>query len=503
MTRPGHRADGGLRSWTRHSAYSCGHRQSLGWWCHPSLGAAVFLCVGRMLVCCECEDIHHQEGLLRVFFCACLLRCVCLCGTLFDVCMHAGDCVVLCSSFQCMHACKCIHELLYSCMCMLLYLHINFHVCVCVCVLVRMHACLQMCMLLLLCVCACVCEIWIPKKTPCTCVAKGVVISPPLTGVTGRIRACLCTSPPIWNNVWTEDQRVVVCAFRVLMRPWMWKCCDAWLQGVHEKDLIRKYDSFIVFEEILQQAVKHKVDFVLLGGDLFEDNKPSRSTMYRFVTYSFSVSLVWKALQSCKVYVRVPCFVILGISLSSMATRLSYCIHSSPLPSFCGVGVVSSCVMDAICDTVPCICAVPPFHFCCNFPMCGGCNLRHSAMYLFRKYCMGNRPVHFQILSDQRENFGFPVHDAPERGTAQPVHLKEGEEFLHANYEDPCYNIGLPVFIINGNHDDPSGVSRARQSPYTSVFWGFLGALRDFFEVQWPVGTLATKQNVPEPCPDL
>jgi len=27
-----------------------------------------------------------------------------------------------------------------------------------------------------------------------------------------------------------------------------------------------------------------------------------------------------------------------------------------------------------------------------------------------------------------------------------------------ANFEDPNHNIGLPVFIIHGNHDDPVGV---------------------------------------------
>jgi len=26
------------------------------------------------------------------------------------------------------------------------------------------------------------------------------------------------------------------------------------------------------------------------------------------------------------------------------------------------------------------------------------------------------------------------------------------------NYEDPHYNVGLPVFTIHGNHDDPAGV---------------------------------------------
>ncbi len=55
------------------------------------------------------------------------------------------------------------------------------------------------------------------------------------------------------------------------------------LQGVWEKDEIRKDDSFITFEEILQLAQQREVDLVLLGGDLFHDNKPSRSTIVRTI----------------------------------------------------------------------------------------------------------------------------------------------------------------------------------------------------------------------------
>ena len=29
------------------------------------------------------------------------------------------------------------------------------------------------------------------------------------------------------------------------------------------------------------------------------------------------------------------------------------------------------------------------------------------------------------------------------------------------NYEDPNYNVSIPVFTIHGNHDDPAGVSRS------------------------------------------
>ena len=29
------------------------------------------------------------------------------------------------------------------------------------------------------------------------------------------------------------------------------------------------------------------------------------------------------------------------------------------------------------------------------------------------------------------------------------------------NYEDPNYNVSIPVFTIHGNHDDPAGVSES------------------------------------------
>lgn len=56
---------------------------------------------------------------------------------------------------------------------------------------------------------------------------------------------------------------------------------------------------------------------------------------------------------------------------------------------------------------------------------------------LLKKYCFGDRPVAFEIRSDQKRN--FPVSQ-------------------RVNYEDPNVNISLPVFIVHGNHDDPAGV---------------------------------------------
>ncbi|WFD17977.1 meiotic recombination [Malassezia caprae] len=51
--------------------------------------------------------------------------------------------------------------------------------------------------------------------------------------------------------------------------------------GYMERDPVRGRDSLDTFEEILQLARAHRVDFVLLGGDVFHENKPSRPTLFR------------------------------------------------------------------------------------------------------------------------------------------------------------------------------------------------------------------------------
>ncbi|XP_075238122.1 double strand break repair nuclease mre11 [Lycorma delicatula] len=123
--------------------------------------------------------------------------------------------------------------------------------------------------------------------------------------------------------------------------------------GYEEKDLLRGKDTFTTFEEILSIAVEREVDFILLGGDLFHDSKPS---------------------QKCL----------------------------------------------------------------------------HEATRLLRRYCMGDRPVAVEFLSDQAENFQHCVN---------PV----------VNYEDPNFNIAIPVFSIHGNHDDPTGFKRLSSLDLLSV----------------------------------
>ncbi|KAL2755359.1 hypothetical protein ACRALDRAFT_1076968 [Sodiomyces alcalophilus JCM 7366] len=51
--------------------------------------------------------------------------------------------------------------------------------------------------------------------------------------------------------------------------------------GYEERDPIRKDDSWRTFDEIMNLARTEDVDMVLLAGDLFHDNKPSRKSMYQ------------------------------------------------------------------------------------------------------------------------------------------------------------------------------------------------------------------------------
>ncbi|GAA5929988.1 MRX complex nuclease subunit [Sporobolomyces koalae] len=113
--------------------------------------------------------------------------------------------------------------------------------------------------------------------------------------------------------------------------------------GYAEKDPVRGRDSINTFKEILDLAVANDVDMLLLAGDLFHENRPSRTALYQTI----------------------------------------------------------------------------------------------SAL---RDKCMGDRPISLQLISDA--GIGIP-RDANWPGV---------------NYEDENINVGLPVFSIHGNHDDPQGV---------------------------------------------
>ncbi|KAK3044900.1 Double-strand break repair protein mus-23, partial [Coniosporium uncinatum] len=50
--------------------------------------------------------------------------------------------------------------------------------------------------------------------------------------------------------------------------------------GYNERDAVRGQDSAKTFNEIVELAKERDVDMVLLAGDLFHDNKPSRQSLY-------------------------------------------------------------------------------------------------------------------------------------------------------------------------------------------------------------------------------
>ena len=51
--------------------------------------------------------------------------------------------------------------------------------------------------------------------------------------------------------------------------------------GYNERDHKRGDDSWETFHEVLEIAKDQDVDMVLLAGDLFHDNVPSRKSMYQ------------------------------------------------------------------------------------------------------------------------------------------------------------------------------------------------------------------------------
>ena len=60
------------------------------------------------------------------------------------------------------------------------------------------------------------------------------------------------------------------------------------------------------------------------------------------------------------------------------------------------------------------------------------------------------------------------------------------------NYEDPNYNISLPVLTIHGNHDDPAGAENLSAVDILSTcrLLNYFGKVRGW-RAGWPVGWLA------------
>uniref|UniRef100_A0A7S4MXX5 Mre11 DNA-binding domain-containing protein n=1 Tax=Odontella aurita TaxID=265563 RepID=A0A7S4MXX5_9STRA len=81
-------------------------------------------------------------------------------------------------------------------------------------------------------------------------------------------------SPPPDDHEGGEEEEVDEDTLRIMVST------DNHL-GYAERDPIRGLDSFAAFEEVLALAKRHKCDMLLLAGDLFHDNKPSRRTLHK------------------------------------------------------------------------------------------------------------------------------------------------------------------------------------------------------------------------------
>ncbi|OAX43761.1 DNA repair exonuclease [Rhizopogon vinicolor AM-OR11-026] len=90
--------------------------------------------------------------------------------------------------------------------------------------------------------------------------------------------------PPTIHNAYTEDTIKILVA------------TDNHI-GYLERDPIRGQDSINTFKEILQLAVKHDVDMILLGGDLFHENRPSRDCLYQVMALLREYTLGDKPVQ--------------------------------------------------------------------------------------------------------------------------------------------------------------------------------------------------------------
>lgn len=64
----------------------------------------------------------------------------------------------------------------------------------------------------------------------------------------------------------------------------------------------------------------------------------------------------------------------------------------------------------------------------------------YQVMKSLRLACMGDKPCELELLSDPSKVFYY-------------------NEFTNVNYEDPNFNVSIPMFAIAGNHDDATGES--------------------------------------------
>ena len=69
--------------------------------------------------------------------------------------------------------------------------------------------------------------------------------------------------------------------------------------GYAEKDPVRGQDAINTFREILEIAQTADVDFILLAGDLFHENRPSRTCMHQTIALLREYTMGDKPISVC------------------------------------------------------------------------------------------------------------------------------------------------------------------------------------------------------------
>ncbi|XP_040575293.1 double-strand break repair protein MRE11 isoform X2 [Lepeophtheirus salmonis] len=85
---------------------------------------------------------------------------------------------------------------------------------------------------------------------------------------------------------------------------------------------------------------------------------------------------------------------------------------------------------------------------------------------ILRSAVLGDSPIKIEFLSDPATNFGH-------------------SPFSRVNFEDPDLNVGLPIFTVHGNHDDPSGLGgySVLDTLHSSGLVNYFGKYDDLTEI--------------------
>jgi len=95
----------------------------------------------------------------------------------------------------------------------------------------------------------------------------------------------------------------------------------------------------------------------------------------------------------------------------------------------------------------------------------------YQTISALRERCLSDRPIALELVSDAGVGIPRDVKCADflsfsffRSQTARTDSSSCSCSWPGVNYEDENINVGLPVFSIHGNHDDPQGVGAVRPS---------------------------------------